>query len=124
MEWETNSDFLFPPGFRFHPSDEELITHYLLNKLKSNPLPADVIAEIELYNFNPWELPGNFSTFRVFSRVSVGKISFSSLLYGNTKKLQHIFATLNCFSRRFQVLPNHENYESNFLLDIFEVKMR
>ncbi|KAK3022479.1 hypothetical protein RJ639_045808 [Escallonia herrerae] len=50
-------NFHFPPGFRFHPSDEELIVHYLINKINSRPLPAYVIAEIELYNYNPWELP-------------------------------------------------------------------
>ncbi|KAK3009161.1 hypothetical protein RJ639_014061 [Escallonia herrerae] len=46
---------------RFHPSDEELIVHYLINKINSRPLPASVIAEIELYNYNPWELPSLFS---------------------------------------------------------------
>ncbi|XP_028069678.1 NAC domain-containing protein 10-like [Camellia sinensis] len=57
METEPVSCFQFPPGFRFHPSDEELIIHYLLNKVNSRLLPASVIAEIELYNYNPWELP-------------------------------------------------------------------
>ncbi|XP_071731988.1 NAC domain-containing protein 2-like [Rutidosis leptorrhynchoides] len=46
-----------PPGFRFHPSDEELIIHYLLNKVKLRPIPAAVIGEIELYHFDPWDLP-------------------------------------------------------------------
>ncbi|KAF6163174.1 hypothetical protein GIB67_025038 [Kingdonia uniflora] len=47
-----------PPGFRFHPTDEELIVHYLEKKLKATPLPLTIIAEIELYKFDPWELPG------------------------------------------------------------------
>ncbi|XP_054812142.1 NAC transcription factor 29-like [Prosopis cineraria] len=47
----------FPPGFRFHPSDEELIVHYLKKKINSHPLPAPIVAEIDLYKFNPWELP-------------------------------------------------------------------
>lgn len=55
--------FQFPPGVRFHPSDEELIVYYLLNKLNSLPLPAAVIAEVELYNYNPWDLPSNSNTF-------------------------------------------------------------
>lgn len=46
-----------PPGFRFHPSDEELIVHYLRKKVTSSPLPASLIAEIDLYKYNPWELP-------------------------------------------------------------------
>ncbi|KAL2557485.1 NAC transcription factor 29-like [Forsythia ovata] len=46
----------FPPGIRFHPSDEELIVYYLLNKVKSLPLPANVIADTQLYDYDPWEL--------------------------------------------------------------------
>lgn len=57
MEIKRISSSNFPPGFRFHPSDEELIVHYLLKKLGSRPLPAQVVAEIDLYSYNPWELP-------------------------------------------------------------------
>ncbi|KAK8563599.1 hypothetical protein V6N12_035744 [Hibiscus sabdariffa] len=52
-----SSEIQLPPGFRFHPSDEELIVHYLNNRVTSRPLPASIIAEIDLYKFNPWELP-------------------------------------------------------------------
>ncbi|PQP92774.1 NAC domain-containing protein 2 [Prunus yedoensis var. nudiflora] len=50
---------LLPPGFKFHPSDEELVVHYLRNKVISHPLPAQLITEIDLYKYNPWELPNN-----------------------------------------------------------------
>ncbi|KAA8544023.1 hypothetical protein F0562_021801 [Nyssa sinensis] len=60
MERESNSSFQLLPGFRFHPSDEELIVHYLLNKLKSRPLPAAVVTEIDIYKHDPWELPSLF----------------------------------------------------------------
>ncbi|MED6182401.1 hypothetical protein PIB30_028264 [Stylosanthes scabra] len=46
-----------PPGFRFHPTDEELIVHYLKRKASSAPLPVAIIAEVDLYKFDPWELP-------------------------------------------------------------------
>ncbi|XP_009759753.1 NAC transcription factor 56 [Nicotiana sylvestris] len=46
-----------PPGFRFHPTDEELVVHYLKKKSASAPLPVDIIAEVDLYKFDPWELP-------------------------------------------------------------------
>ncbi|CAM8915288.1 unnamed protein product [Rhodiola kirilowii] len=46
-----------PPGFRFHPTDEELVVHYLKKKIASLPLPVSIIAEIDLYKFDPWELP-------------------------------------------------------------------
>ncbi|XP_027108765.2 NAC transcription factor 29-like [Coffea arabica] len=49
---------VLPPGFRFHPTDEELINYYLKSKVSSatNPL-VSIIAEIDLYKFNPWDLP-------------------------------------------------------------------
>ncbi|KAK1357388.1 NAC domain-containing protein [Heracleum sosnowskyi] len=58
METDQISTPHYPPGFRFHPSDEELIVHYLMKRLRSCPLPAPVVADIELYNYNPWDLPG------------------------------------------------------------------
>ncbi|XP_050229041.1 NAC transcription factor 29-like [Mercurialis annua] len=57
MEAKPKSDIHLPPGFRFHPSDEELIVHYLNNKIASNPLPASVVADLDLYKYNPWDLP-------------------------------------------------------------------
>nr|AID55349.1 NAC protein 2 [Actinidia arguta] len=53
---------ILPPGFRFHPTDEELVVHYLKKKVASAPLPVAIIAEIDLYKFDPWELPAK-STF-------------------------------------------------------------
>ncbi|KAH0448227.1 hypothetical protein IEQ34_022027 [Dendrobium chrysotoxum] len=47
-----------PPGFRFHPTDQELIIHYLRKKITSSLPPSySIIADIDLYKFNPWELP-------------------------------------------------------------------
>lgn len=48
----------FPPGFRFHPTDLELLKYYLKRKIMGETLPFDVISEIELYKFLPWDLPG------------------------------------------------------------------
>ncbi|KAL6505620.1 histone chaperone [Orobanche hederae] len=46
-----------PPGFRFHPTDEELIVYYLGNQASSRPFPVSVIPEVDIYKFDPWELP-------------------------------------------------------------------
>ncbi|ESQ49679.1 hypothetical protein EUTSA_v10021011mg [Eutrema salsugineum] len=46
-----------PPGFRFHPTDEELILHYLRKKVSSSPVPLSVIADVDIYKFDPWDLP-------------------------------------------------------------------
>ncbi|KAL2349221.1 hypothetical protein Fmac_003221 [Flemingia macrophylla] len=56
MEGGTTSSVL-PPGFRFHPTDEELIVHYLCNQATSRPCPASIIPEVDIYKFDPWELP-------------------------------------------------------------------
>ncbi|KAL8496702.1 hypothetical protein ACS0TY_020400 [Phlomoides rotata] len=47
----------YPPGIRFHPSDAELISYYLDRKVKCLSLPPNVITDIELYSYNPWDLP-------------------------------------------------------------------
>uniref|UniRef100_A0ACD5WII6 Uncharacterized protein n=1 Tax=Avena sativa TaxID=4498 RepID=A0ACD5WII6_AVESA len=46
-----------PPGFRFHPTDEELVTHYLCRRCDGAPIAVPIIAEIDLYKFDPWQLP-------------------------------------------------------------------
>ncbi|KAF7836689.1 protein CUP-SHAPED COTYLEDON 2-like [Senna tora] len=53
-----NSDSHLPPGFRFHPTDEELITYYLLKKVLDNSFTGRAIAEVDLNKCEPWELPG------------------------------------------------------------------
>ncbi|KAH9317407.1 hypothetical protein KI387_019176, partial [Taxus chinensis] len=45
-------------GFRFHPTDEELVSYYLKRKLCGKRLRFDVISEIDLYKYEPWDLPG------------------------------------------------------------------
>ncbi|KAL9325154.1 hypothetical protein ACSQ67_005799 [Phaseolus vulgaris] len=55
MEGRTSS--VLPPGFRFHPTDEELIVYYLCNQATSKPCPASIIPEVDIYKFDPWELP-------------------------------------------------------------------
>ncbi|KAF9670217.1 hypothetical protein SADUNF_Sadunf13G0045400 [Salix dunnii] len=52
-----NPQSSLPPGFRFHPTDEELILHYLKKKLASTPFPVSVIADVDIYKFDPWDLP-------------------------------------------------------------------
>nr|CAD1843446.1 unnamed protein product [Ananas comosus var. bracteatus] len=53
-----SGDAQLPPGFRFHPTDEELITYYLLKKVLDGGFTGRAIAEIDLNKCEPWELPG------------------------------------------------------------------
>ncbi|KAL7163853.1 hypothetical protein ACSBR2_039884 [Camellia fascicularis] len=52
-----NNSSNLPPGFRFHPTDEELIIYYLRNQATSRPCPVSIIPEVDIYKFDPWELP-------------------------------------------------------------------
>ncbi|GAA0140689.1 hypothetical protein LIER_01993 [Lithospermum erythrorhizon] len=45
-----------PPGFRFHPTDEELVGYYLRKKVASQRIDLDVIRDIDLYRIEPWDL--------------------------------------------------------------------
>ncbi|MBA0572065.1 hypothetical protein Golob_002429 [Gossypium lobatum] len=55
-----------PIGFRFHPTDEELVVHYLKRKALSLPLPASVISEFDVLGTHPWSLPGEVNEKRYF----------------------------------------------------------
>jgi hypothetical protein len=46
-----------PPGFRFRPTDEELVVHYLRRRALSSPLPAAVdIPEVRILAHDPSDL--------------------------------------------------------------------
>ncbi|XP_010524964.1 PREDICTED: NAC domain-containing protein 92-like [Tarenaya hassleriana] len=46
-----------PPGFRFHPTDEEIVTHYLKEKAIDSKFTAAAIGEADLNKCEPWDLP-------------------------------------------------------------------
>ncbi|XP_047078510.1 protein CUP-SHAPED COTYLEDON 1-like [Lolium rigidum] len=58
-------EMTLPPGFRFYPSDEELVCHYLHNKVANHrfaggaaaPAAGGTMVEVDLHVHEPWELP-------------------------------------------------------------------
>ncbi|KAH6777379.1 xylem NAC domain 1 [Perilla frutescens var. hirtella] len=68
-----DSNFNMPPGFRFYPTDEELVVHFLHRKAALLPCHPDVIPDLDLYPYDPWDLDGNnwyFYSRRTQSRVT------------------------------------------------------
>ncbi|GJW17387.1 NAC domain-containing protein [Tanacetum coccineum] len=45
------------PGFRFSPTDDELISYYLKKKLQGNDSCVDIIPEVDFCRHEPWDLP-------------------------------------------------------------------
>ncbi|WCJ37028.1 NAC domain containing protein 42 [Euphorbia peplus] len=45
------------PGFRFHPTDEELVGFYLRRKVDKKSLSIELIKQVDIYKFDPWDLP-------------------------------------------------------------------
>jgi hypothetical protein len=54
---DAEAELNLPPGFRFHPTDEELVAHYLCARAAGRSPPVPIIAEVDLYRFDPWDLP-------------------------------------------------------------------
>lgn len=54
---EDDDKMDLPPGFRFHPTDEELISHYLYKKVLDINFSARAIGDVDLNKSEPWELP-------------------------------------------------------------------
>ncbi|KAH7852293.1 hypothetical protein Vadar_022870 [Vaccinium darrowii] len=46
-----------PPGFRFHPTDVELVMYHLKRKVTGKNFPFEVISELNICNYSPWDLP-------------------------------------------------------------------
>ncbi|PRQ43707.1 putative transcription factor NAM family [Rosa chinensis] len=64
---EMSADEYFrslPPGYRFNPTDGELILNYLNRKILNQPLPRNRIHDINIYQYHPQELSKMFDIIR------------------------------------------------------------
>ncbi|KAF4385908.1 hypothetical protein F8388_010464 [Cannabis sativa] len=48
---EYDKDGVPLPGFRFHPTDEELVGFYLRRKVDKKPLRIELIKQIDIYKY-------------------------------------------------------------------------
>lgn len=73
---EAMATVSLPPGFRFHPTDEELVAYYLKRKINGHKIELDVIPEVDLYKCEPWDLPGIFLYYYSFISLINSKPTF------------------------------------------------
>ena len=55
-----------PVGFRFYPTDEELVDNHLKLKILGMESPVDIIPEVDAYILDPWFIPGKTESSRCF----------------------------------------------------------
>ncbi|XP_010246012.1 PREDICTED: transcription factor JUNGBRUNNEN 1-like isoform X2 [Nelumbo nucifera] len=53
----SKDDEILLPGFRFHPTDEELVGFYLRRKVENKPISVELVKQIDIYKYDPWDLP-------------------------------------------------------------------
>lgn len=66
-----------PVGFRFHPTDEELVDHYLKLKILGMDSHVDIIPEVYVCKWEPWDLPGIYRKEKIISEFLSFEYCFS-----------------------------------------------
>ncbi|XP_077224769.1 NAC domain-containing protein 35-like [Tasmannia lanceolata] len=56
-EKDEHENDVVMPGFRFHPTEEELVEFYLRRKMEGKCFNIELITFLDLYRYDPWELP-------------------------------------------------------------------
>ncbi|PIN03411.1 hypothetical protein CDL12_24065 [Handroanthus impetiginosus] len=58
VEEESDEEYFnsIAPGFRFRPTDKELIVEYLMPRINNQELPRNLINIVKLYDFSPDDL--------------------------------------------------------------------
>ena len=74
-------DSALPPGFRFYPSDEELVCFYLRNKVANQRVPSGTLVEVDLHAREPWELPGNKQALDLYIIIVMHFLASPSFIY-------------------------------------------
>lgn len=73
MSISVNGQSQVPPGFRFHPTEEELLQYYLRKKVSFDKIDLDVIRDVDLNKLEPWDIQGTI--------ILIHSISFPLTLY-------------------------------------------
>jgi len=63
-----------PVGYRFHPTDLELVNHYLRLKMLGKDSQVSDIAQVDVCKWEPWQLPSTFTFASSIHIVSMCKM--------------------------------------------------
>jgi hypothetical protein len=109
-------DAALPPGFRFYPSDEELVSFYLRKKVANERVASGTLVDVDLHACEPWELPGKISALHII-QVSIIYIHknvqyvclYNQIILKPTLScffnfLESKFICVRCFSRTWLLL--------------------
>ncbi|KAL0295798.1 UNVERIFIED_CONTAM: NAC domain-containing protein 22 [Sesamum calycinum] len=79
------------PGFRFHPTEEELLNFYLKSMVLGKKLRGDIIGFLNIYNHDPRDLPG---------LAKIGEREWKILSMSDPKKMLGLKKTLVFYEGR------------------------
>ncbi|RZS21406.1 hypothetical protein BHM03_00054113 [Ensete ventricosum] len=107
IEEEEGKDVVLP-GFRFHPTDEELIGFYLRRKVANKAFSIDIIKEIDIYKHDPWDLPSKLDSLAscVMSKNSLLFASYVAEVMSSAGEKESYFFCLRGRKYRNSIRPN------------------
>jgi hypothetical protein len=91
----VNEDKTFPPGYRFCPTDYELVMDYLKLKVLNEPLPWNKMVDVDLYSECPEILTG-FCFKLLFFNFFFSLINGTCMFFFFTILYMHQFDSLYC----------------------------
>lgn len=98
MSISVNGQSCVPPGFRFHPTEEELLNYYLRKKVASEKIDLDVIRDVDLNKLEPWDIQG----------ATTSNLD-STLFFSIIKFLRGILTPLDLFTEKCRIGSTPQN---------------
>lgn len=99
---KEKEETVLPPGFRFHPTDEELVAYYLTHKISDTNFSARAIAHVDLNKCEPWDLPGIYLN-PLLSLYRTGFWNFNST-YNPLWSLEYLEYIFHKFFQAFLII--------------------
>ncbi|XP_061344407.1 NAC domain-containing protein 83-like [Gastrolobium bilobum] len=63
ISFGEDGNIKLPVGYSFDPADDHLVNYYLKRKVFDQPFPVEIIHEFDVFQSEPWGLPGGGKAF-------------------------------------------------------------